>query len=158
MLIVFKDSEHGISLLQSSLKENQFIYLLSSLKGFKNNQMVSSAFYNFFSPVKDSPASDIPLVDDAARVEVAENAFLVLCRHNSKDLRIFVLVSKIFKAFLEAQESTCPSSRLWLTISWLVTTESVRENTAICPSLWPHQISTLEKEIVPCSFLLYFTI
>ena len=88
MLIVFKDSEHGISLLQSSLKENQFIYLLSSLKGFKNNQMDSSAFYNFFSPVKDSPASDIPLVDDAARVEVAENAFLVLCRHNSKDLRI----------------------------------------------------------------------
>ena len=88
MLIVFKDSEHGISLLQSSLKENQFIYLLSSLKGLKNNQMDSSAFYNFSSPVKDSPASDIPLVDDATRVEVAENAFLVLCRHNSKDLRI----------------------------------------------------------------------
>ena len=58
------------------------------MKGFKNNQMDSSAFYNFFSPVEDSPASDIPLVDDAARVEVAENAFLVLCRHNSKDLRI----------------------------------------------------------------------
>ena len=105
MLIVFKDSEHGISLLQSSLKENQFIYLLSSLKGFKNNQMDSSAFYNFFSPVKDSPASDIPLVDDAARVEVAENAFLVLCRHNSKDLQIKLSSDQTFQKLLRCRRN-----------------------------------------------------
>ena len=42
----------------------------------------------FFSPVEHSPASNIPLVDDAARMEVAENALLVLCRHNSKNLEI----------------------------------------------------------------------
>ena len=42
----------------------------------------------FFSPVEDSPASDIPLVNDAARMEVAENALLVLCCHNPKDLKI----------------------------------------------------------------------
>ena len=75
MLIVFNDSEHGINLLQSSLNFQQLFLNTWTLCLFR-------------LPVENSPASNIPLVDDAARVEVAENAFLVLCRHNSKDLRI----------------------------------------------------------------------
>ena len=42
----------------------------------------------FLSPVEDSPASNIPLVNDAARMEVAEDALLVFCCHDSKDLQI----------------------------------------------------------------------
>ena len=42
----------------------------------------------FLSPVEDSPASNIPLVNDAARMEVAEDTLLVFCCHDSKDLQI----------------------------------------------------------------------
>ena len=40
----------------------------------------------FRLPVEDSPAGDIPLVDYAARVEVAEDALLVLRCHDAENL------------------------------------------------------------------------
>ena len=43
---------------------------------------------------------------------------------------------------------TCPSSSWWVTMSWLVTTESVRENTAMVPSPCPHHTSTWGREML----------
>ena len=40
----------------------------------------------FCPPVEDSPAGNIPLVDYAARVEVAEDALLVLRCHDAENL------------------------------------------------------------------------
>ena len=57
------------------------------------------------SPVEDSPASDIPLVNDAAGMEVAENAFLVLCCHNPKDLQIKLSSDQIFQKLLRRRRN-----------------------------------------------------
>ena len=73
MLIVFNDSEHGINLLQSSLNFQQL---------FLNSWTLCL----FRLPVEDSPAGNIPLVDYAARVEVAEDALLVLRGHDAENL------------------------------------------------------------------------
>ena len=75
MLIVFNDSEHGINLLQSSLNFQQLFLNTWTLCLFR-------------LPIEDSPAGNIPLVDYAARVEVAEDALLVLRRHDAKNLDI----------------------------------------------------------------------
>ena len=73
MLIVFNDSEQGINLLQSSLNFQQL---------FLNSWTLCL----FRLPVEDSPAGNIPLVDYAARVEVAEDALLVLRCHDAENL------------------------------------------------------------------------
>ena len=73
MLIVFNDSEHGINLLQSSLNFQQLFLNTWTLCLFR-------------LPVEDSPAGNIPLVDYAARVEVAEDALLVLRCHDAENL------------------------------------------------------------------------
>ena len=105
-------------MLQSSLKQSQFckIFMLSfkELKDtifreiikvrkvllermltyhqdFLQVSRIRISTIPFFSPVEDSPASDIPLVDDAARMEVAENALLVFRCHNPKHLKIKVI-------------------------------------------------------------------
>ena len=73
MLIVFNDSEHGINLLQSSLNFQQLFLNTWTLCLIR-------------LPVENSPASNIPLVDYAARVEVAEDALLVLRGHDAENL------------------------------------------------------------------------
>ena len=44
-------------------------------------------------------------MDDAARMEVAENALLVLCRHNSKDLQIKLSSDQTFQKLLRCRRN-----------------------------------------------------
>ena len=48
--------------------------------------MTTWTLYLFCPPVEDSPASNIPLVDYAARMEVAEDALLILRCHDAENL------------------------------------------------------------------------
>ena len=93
MLIVFNDSEHGINLLQSSLNFQQLFLNTWTLCLFR-------------LPVENSPASNIPLVNDAARMEVAEDTLLVFCCHDSKDLQIKLSSDQNPDIFSYASSST----------------------------------------------------